>query len=250
MKIPDQQFWHELEIFRTEAEAAAQFFYAERAVHEVAANDKFVYRFLNKSPLFWNTCLGALQTATFMALGRVFDQGSPHNIYRVLRIAQDNPEIFSKAALGLRKQANSSNQPDWLAKFLHDAYEPKPKDFRRLRAYILKRRRIYESKFEGVRHKFFAHKAASDEAEIAALFGKIKVSELQQLVAFLLSLHEALWQLFINGRKPVLRPSRYSIKRMRAIPSPGGQQRAVQEEITHEVERLLVSASRTTRRRL
>jgi hypothetical protein len=32
-------------------------------------------------------------------MGRVFDQKSTHNVDRLLKLAQDNPQIFSKAAL-------------------------------------------------------------------------------------------------------------------------------------------------------
>lgn len=242
MTTPDTQFERELEIFRTEAEAGTQFLYADLAMHAVAADQKRVYQFLNEAPLFWNTCSEGLRTAAFMALGRVFDQKSAHNLDKVLRLAQDHPEIFSKQALGQRKQGNNPEPPDWLDEYLLDAYEPTRMDFRRIRAHIRKRRRIYESNYRDLRHKVFAHKEA-DRAETAALWGKTNIRELQQLFTFLGSLHEALWQLFFNGRKPVLRPSRYSLKRMRDLPSVATQLTAVQEDITHEAEQFLLSAS-------
>lgn len=202
MTTPAERFERELEIFRTEAEAGTQFFYADLAVHAVAADRKAVYELLNQTPLFWNTCLAALQTATFIALGHIFDQGSDHNLDKLLRIAQDNSEIFSKAALGRRRQGNESEKPEWLEEFLRNAYEPTPKDFRRIRAYIRKRRKIYETNYRDLRHKVYTHKAMSD-AESAALFAKTNIRELQHVFAFLGSLHEALWQLFFNGRRPV-----------------------------------------------
>ena len=73
MPPPDADFETQLELFRTEAESAIQFFYAWDAVHTVAAKNKTVFRLLNQAPLFWNTSLGALQTSTLVALGRVFD---------------------------------------------------------------------------------------------------------------------------------------------------------------------------------
>ena len=79
-----EAFERELEILRTEAEAAAQFLYAYLSVHETAGRHPSVVRLINTAPLFWNTNLGALQTSAFIALGRIFDQDSPHNIDRVL----------------------------------------------------------------------------------------------------------------------------------------------------------------------
>src|SRR5256885_12181769 len=107
----EQQFERELEIFRTEAEAAAQFFYSYLAIHEVAKRQRRVFHMLDEHALFWNTILGGLQTAALIAVGRVFDQQSAHNVHVVLRLARDNRAIFSKVAIGKRKQGNARAQP-------------------------------------------------------------------------------------------------------------------------------------------
>jgi hypothetical protein len=70
----EQQFARELEVFRTEAETASQFFYCYLAVHEVAKRHKRVFRMFNEHALFWNTIIGGVQTAALIAVGRVFDQ--------------------------------------------------------------------------------------------------------------------------------------------------------------------------------
>jgi len=94
-----------------------------------------------------------------------------------------------------------------------------------------------------LRHKFFAHKEISARSDIDALFGKTNTRELQRMLVFLGSLYEALWQLFFNGRKPVLLPRRYSVRRMRDVPSPPWQSTAVQEEITRDAETFLRDAA-------
>lgn len=55
------EFEQELEVLRTEAEAAAQYFYSYLTIHAVAGERKPVDRLLNSSALFWNTTLSALQ---------------------------------------------------------------------------------------------------------------------------------------------------------------------------------------------
>jgi len=52
MATPEIQFERELEVFRTEAEAGTQFFYADLAVHAVAADHEPVYKLLNKALCF------------------------------------------------------------------------------------------------------------------------------------------------------------------------------------------------------
>src|SRR5690349_5929859 len=93
-------FERELEIFRTEAESAAQFLYSYLSIHETAARHTSVHQLLNTAALFWNTNLAGLQLSAFIVLGRIFDQSSKHNIDRVLKLAQDNIDIFSKIELG------------------------------------------------------------------------------------------------------------------------------------------------------
>jgi hypothetical protein len=166
-----------------------------------------------------------------------------HNIGSLLRLAQKNPQIFSKAALGLRKQGTDKTPPTWLGSYLDDAYVPRPSDFRRLHAAVQKKRIIYEQKYRDLRHRVFAHKEISDPDVVAALFAKTNIRELQLLLTFLGSLHNALWQLFENGRKPVLIQRRYSVRRMRDKPSPHNRA-GVHERITHEAGRFLTAASR------
>jgi hypothetical protein len=249
MADPAADFEQELEVLRTEAEAAAQFFYSYLTVHAVVADHQPVHRLLNRSALFWNTVLAGLQTSTFIVLGRILDQNSAHNVDRVLRIAQDHPDIFSKAALAKRKQGNLKTAPDWLPEYLEDAYVPKAADFRRLRAHVQRQRKIYNEKYRDLRRKVFAHKEVTDPAALKALFGKTNIRELQWLLVFFSRLYDALWQLLFNGRKPTLRPRRYSLKRMRDRPSPPEIVTSAHERITHEAERFLTAAAGVAQQR-
>jgi hypothetical protein len=245
MPTIDEQFRRELEIFRTEEEKAAQFYFAFLAVHDVAYRHKSVAALLNRAPLFWNTCLGGLQAAAFIALGRVFDLKSPHNLEKLLRMVEGNPQVFSKAALARRKQGNEAKRPEWLGTYLRSVHEPTLEDFRRLRAHVQKWRQIYNANYRAVRHKFFAHKEAADEAAVTALFRKGTNRELQRMLTFLGSLHQALRQLFYDGRKPVLRPARYSLKEMRKKPVPAFFSGVlVQEHITREAQEFLMRVAK------
>jgi len=127
---------------------------------------------------------------------------------------------------------------------MQSVHEPTADDFRRVKKQVAKWRRIYESNYRDVRHQFFAHKQAAEDAEVAALFSKGTNRELQQLIAFLGSLYQALWELFFNGRKLVLRPARYSLAEIRRRPTPRFfTNRAVQEIITHEAQAFLKFAA-------
>ena len=240
---PEVLFEQELEVFRTEVETALQFFYGFLAIHSCAADTPAVHRLLNTAPLFWNSTLGALQTSTFVVLGRIFDQSSPHNIGILLALAQDNPSIFSKAALKRRKLASAPNASSWIVGYMDTAYVPKPGDFRRLRGYVSKHRKTYLAKYQDLRHKVFAHREITDATQISALFARTNIREMQRMLLFCLSLYDALWQLFVNGRKPVLRSRRVSVDRIRKRHVPHGRSNAVHERVVEEAEAFLKAAA-------
>jgi AbiU2 len=224
-------------------EIALQFFYGFLAIHACAADTPSVHRLLNTAPLFWNSTLGALQTSTFVVLGRIFDQSSPHNIGILLALAENNPSIFSKAALKRRKLASAANAPSWIAEYMDTAHVPKPADFRRLRGYASKHRKTYLAKYQDLRHKVFAHKEITDATQISALFARTNIREMQRMLLFCLSLYDALWQLFVNGKKPVLRSRKISVDRIRERGVVHGRSNAVHERIVEEAEAFLKAAA-------
>ena len=58
---------------------------------------------MNTTPLFWLTTQYALLLSALVALGRIFDQKSAHNIDRLIAAASKNPSIFSRVALAKRR---------------------------------------------------------------------------------------------------------------------------------------------------
>ena len=245
MLSPSADFEIQLELFRTEAQSALQFFYAWDATHAVAAKDKAVFRLLNEAPLFWNTALGALQASALVALGRVFDPDpGNHSVTRLLALAHANLDIFSKDALATRKRKLSPNADEWLPEYLKTAYVPTREDFRKLKRHVAIRRNTYEEKYRPLRHKVFAHRGVTTPTQVGELFAKTNLRELRQLLVFLGRLYEALWQLYFNGNKPTLRPARYSVQRILEQPPPNVKRANLQEKLVHETRSFLKRHSR------
>jgi hypothetical protein len=244
MTPEEQRFQRELDLFRGECEASSQHLYAYLAIHAVAKRRKSVFRALNRSALFWNTVAGALQTSALITLGRVFDQDTPHNVDVLLRLAQCSPTIFAKTALAKRKHDSNAAPPQWLDEYIAGAYEPTAVDFRNLRAHVKKLRRIYETRYRDLRHKVFAHKVAHEPDELAPITAKANINELKRLISSLLSLPEALFDLFWNGRQPVLRTLKYSAR------PPTGQAPSTRphEQIVAQTERALIDVARSNKR--
>jgi hypothetical protein len=237
MKNKEEEFKRELEVFRTEVDASIQFFYTELSIHAVLGDDKQALNIVNRTPLFWRTNVGSLQTSFFIVLGRIFDQKSNHNIDKLLRIAQNNSIIFSAEALERRTREKNANASEWIDDFMKDVYVPSVDDFRRLRKHVNRYRKIYIDKYKDIRRKVFAHKEISKKEDVQKLFAKTNIREMQKLIIFLNRLHLALWEVFHNGHKPTLKPMKYSVKSLRMTKRPEWHIKHVQEHIVEDTEK-------------
>ena len=238
MTVTDAEFERELESFRVDAESAAQFFYAFQAIHYLSSSDSGVLALMNQAPMYWNTSNVALREAMFVALGRVFDPDpQTHNVSRLLKLARDNPALFSKDALAARKQGDGE-RPGWLDEYLEGAHVPDADDWRRLRRYVAAWRRVYDAGYRGIRHQVVAHRAPLTQQQLDELFGQTSYRELEKLFAFLDSFYRALWQLYFNGRRPVLRHRRRSLIQMFATADqPGALGRTAGEMVARDTRR-------------
>jgi hypothetical protein len=202
--VVQTQFEIELEIFRTEEETAQQYFFCYLSVRSLAAKNADVLTAMNTAPLFWITTHHATLLSAIVALGRIFDQASKDNIDKLMSIVSKDLTVFSKAALAARKESGSGLTKEQAANYVADKHELTAQDVRALRKEIAAWRRIYEDRYQNVRHKLFAHIEVSSIQEANKLLAKTNVDELKAFFAFLSALYSALWELFHNGRKPSL----------------------------------------------
>lgn len=250
---PEQEFSRQLEVFRTDAESACQFFYADLAMHEAALRDARVYQMFNQAAGWWNTVSRALLDAMFISLGRVFDQHSSHGVDRLLKFMETNPEVLSKTALLERKSKGVPARmlPQWV----ESAHELRAADTRRLRKQVAAWRRVYEHVYKDVRDRVIAHRElADDDEEARDLFSRTNKAELERLLHFLAGLHDALWHLLVNGRKPVIRPRRKSIKKDGRLVVPRFQTKAFPQDFlataVNALRRAAVVSPRADRRHI
>lgn len=234
--IRHQDFLVQLENFRHESYAAAQYIYAEMAIQHAASKSKKLLNKLNDTPRFWIVCGASLQSAAYISLGRVFDTTSNYNVNALLNSMENNLHAFQRDALAERKRDGKSEDPEWLAEYLENAHYPNIKDITRLRGLIAKYRLIYERAVRPVRNKYLAHREKEDAAEIKALFAAGTIKEFWRLTTFLLQLNEMLWEQYYNGRKPVLRPVRHSVK---SIFDAEHQRSTPHESIISDVKKLM-----------
>jgi hypothetical protein len=202
----ESEFERELAIFQVEHETAQQYFFSFVSLRGISGSNSAVLRSMNETSLFWLTVERAMLESTFIGLGRIFDQRSPHNVDRLIATGTKGRALFSRQALTARIRAASTDlSADAIENLVRDAFEPSTADFRSLRKEIDERRKIYKARYSEVRNKVFAHNEVADLREANALLEGTTVDETKALFSFLDALERALWGLFHNGHEPILR---------------------------------------------
>lgn len=199
-------------------ELCMRFFYAYRAINDVLGDDEKALNIISRTPEIWDTISFALEASFFIALTRIFDEKpKTHNVGRLLQIAKSNIDIFSAKALETRKRKSSANAHEWINENMREIYVPNNNDFKRLEKYVEKYRNISKN-YIIIRHNIFGHRQRLNFNAIHGLYSRTNFTEIERLLVFLKRLHDSLLSLFHDGRKPLLRPMRFSIKTIRKKP--------------------------------
>lgn len=231
-----RSFEIQLENFQRESATAAQYIYAEMAIQHAASKSKKLLNRLNNTPTFWLSCRAALQSSAYISLGRIFDATSKYNVTALIDAMERNLDLFQRQGLASRKRNGSTVDPPWLPEYLEKTHYPTIKDVNRLRAMVEKYRVIYERAVKPARNKYLAHREKEEHAEVKALFARGTVRELWRLTTFLHQLYEVLWEQLHNGRRPVFRSLRHSVK---SIYEANYQRTSPHERMVSDVKKLM-----------
>jgi hypothetical protein len=199
----ETDFERELKIFAAEEETAQQYFFSYLLMRDLPAQDTNVLRAMNSKALFWITNRDAMLLSAIVALGRIFDQNSKHNIDRLMTVAGESISEFSMKALAARLMAGGLPKEDADA-YVADRHELTYDDLRALRTKIAYWRRVYEDRYRDIRDKFYAHRELSTVEEANDLMATTNIKEMKHLFSFLSGLEGALAAAFNNGNQPLL----------------------------------------------
>lgn len=241
---PAKDFEKQLRNLALETTVVASYVYAEMAIQHAASKSKPLLATLNRTPTFWKTCYAAFQSSAYVALGRIFDLKSPFNLEALIASMEDDMSVFSRNALAARKVKAGFISPTRLQEYVSNAHVLDAKDIRRIRQAVARRRLIYDRAIMPVRHRYLAHRQTQGETDVQELYARGKVKEMWQLSCFLHHLHQTLWELHTNGRKPQLRiRCRYSPRVMYDRP---GRYTGPHELIVRDVRTLMNLLESTT----
>src|ERR1700730_2672675 len=136
------EFEAELNIFRTEQETAEQYFFAYLGIRSLAAQRADVLAVMNHNSVFWIISHHALLLSTFIALGRIFDHASKHNVDRLMLVVERNLSVFSRAALRSRKEKVISAEQ--AREYVKDRHVLSANEVRDLKKQIREWRKVFQ----------------------------------------------------------------------------------------------------------
>ena len=195
MEQHEHQFLERLGRFHDDAVAAARFTFLHLAFRYRSSRSPSLVEKLNTDAGFWNSMLHAVQLASAIAIGRIFDQSRDARSARyLLDYAADHYKIFSQQALATRKG------PEFAA----EAYEPGQGDFGTLKSELAQHAALFKQTIGPLRDKAFAHSARMSHDQIENLFGNVRIDEYQRLAVFGIRLHHAFFHCYHNGECPAL----------------------------------------------
>jgi hypothetical protein len=227
------------------ARSCASFGYSQLAFDHIAGSDPERLAIVNEHAAFWNGVRGGMQTAMFVALGRIFDTTKgTDNARDLLRYADTYQGIFSESTLAARK-VRQGLDPTFAAQYASEAFKLPRNGLQPLMEALEANRTFYEANVEQIRHTVFAHSGRLSLAERDALFTGLTVRELEKLVVFPLRLHRALQQLFDNGMEPVLQDAPTNVVEIHGTPLGTGVNTWEHRHVVDAVAKLLGSLKPT-----
>ncbi len=217
IKIKEEEFLRELNFFRNETESLVRYVYSSGALNDVILNNKSVERAVNKNPGFWNSVLFSFTDSMFIVLGRIFDidnsKGEKYTIHTLFRQIDESKEIFSKEIFSSRWVASHTQMLEYKDKYMEGFYEMSGEDWRKFKKLKSSLTKQYQEFYRPIRD-LIAHRILTDNKQIKIIMDKAPVRDMEKFCTKLRNLHEGLWQLYHNGRGPIvpLKTGKYSSK--------------------------------------
>lgn len=206
--MTSEEYWRMFHLVRGDIEAAIGCSTTYLTINRLAAADSEIARKYNQRADFWRATTYGLQTAFFIALGRVFDQSkNTYTIEDVVEQTIEHPGFFSRDALRTRMRGvwgvhGDQPDPELLAERVAVAWEPCRKDLGVLKVefepYLEKVRQVYEP----IRNQYFAHRGKASEVAIGELFKKAVISEMANILRFAYGMISGIRDMANNATPP------------------------------------------------
>ena len=155
-----------------------------------------------EATLFTRTMLGSLRSSTYIAIHKVFEEKSRHNLTTLIESARANLDMFGREGFRDRRIAQESRLTlDQIDAYASGIHIPTAADFAELEPAITKWTDLYKLKIRDARNLWYGHRVFSTIHEANDELAETSLDDIEGMLAFLNNLNSELHQLLQNGKK-------------------------------------------------
>jgi hypothetical protein len=214
MTPAEQAFNDVLSVLSEHIAQASQFWYAGSSINELSKQPNVVQA-MHGAAGFWICARRALEDQAIVSVGKIFGHrgANPTNIDRFFEVLRaSRTSVFSKNAIEDRKRRDTQLTDEQIKRFMKSARALRASDVNRLHTVSKRHRRIYENQFAAIRNRHIAHFDFMTAAERNAMSARTHIPDLEKLLVFLNQFRDAIRASYYDGRAPVLRRMRWSVR--------------------------------------
>lgn len=202
--VSEQQFLDLYNVISTEVENAFVLYYQFEELNRLWTDDIAIFEAIHRHIQFWLAYRHSIQASLLITVTRLFDTtDKAKTIPRLVTAVANNLQLFDEPSLRRRK-ANGGNPP-WLDDFMKDAWLPTSSgDFRSLQVALKPHTKRINTIYRPIRNNVLAHRIMDDIEAAHALFPQTNRKELGETLIFLRDLKQVIWDLYYNGKQPIL----------------------------------------------
>lgn len=194
---------------RKETETTLRVFYALRQFRQLLTRNDDVAK-INQNANFWMVYESSLRTNMFIGIRRLCESKTgTFNFQKFIDECIKNLASFSSRALRQRKYEGSPNADEWIDYYMKDVYEPSADDFNSLAKLVRENSKNMKGTYTQAANKIYAHAIHMDYASMAAISDKLNFEEIEKALTSIWHAYEQVWQMFENGRSPLLAVASY-----------------------------------------
>ncbi|MBI4595595.1 MAG: hypothetical protein HY730_04360 [Candidatus Tectomicrobia bacterium] len=201
-----------LNTLRHEAESTIRAFYALQQFKYLFTNQESVNK-INRNVHFWMIFERSLLTKVFIGIRRLFEsKADTFNFQRALNMINNKIEDFQPLALKQRKLGGQKEPLGWIDEYMADVYTPCETDFNVLSKLVRLNSKQMKGLYTEAATKIFAHAIHTETTVINNLLSDTKFDEIENSLNAIWHFYEQVWQMYENGRKPLMQISAYPYK--------------------------------------
>jgi len=210
----EEEFNDALSVLSEHIAQASQFWFTGATINELSKRPE-VLNAIQMTAGFWVCTRRALEDQAIVSVGKIFGHrgSNPTNIDRFFEVLRANrASVFSKKAVEERKRRSTQLTDEQLKTFMRTAHGLRVSDINRLHSVSKRHRKTYEKQFADIRNRQIAHLDLMTAAERNEMFARTHLPDLERLIVFLNQFREAIRGAYYDGRRPVLRRMRWSVR--------------------------------------